>query len=177
MFVGTTEAASLLSISAQRVRVLLQQGRIQGARKINGRTWVIPLYKGMPRIAGKKRGPKPNWHSRRYCGKNTVHFNRHHIKQNQKNKNTDKYVLSAQRGSGILAKGHEVEIHGPCRIVYRPEKPHSCGATVWIETLATVSVFDFEGCAYRVDSRWIWEEEEMWKINKKNIDELISNSI
>ncbi|WP_287280130.1 MULTISPECIES: helix-turn-helix domain-containing protein [unclassified Okeania] len=43
MFVGTTEAASLLSISAQRVRVLLQEGRIQGARKINGRTWVIPL--------------------------------------------------------------------------------------------------------------------------------------
>ncbi|RQH43313.1 DNA-binding protein, partial [Okeania hirsuta] len=72
MFVGTTEAASLLSISAQRVRVLLQEGRIQGARKINGRTWVIPLYKGMPRIAGRSRGPKPRWRSCRHCGKNTT---------------------------------------------------------------------------------------------------------
>ncbi len=87
------------------------------------------------------------------------------------------YVLSAQRGSEILSKGHEMEINGPCRIVYRPEKPHSCGATVWIETLATVTVFNFDGTVEQVDSRWIWEEEEMWKINQKNIEELISISV
>ncbi len=183
MVVGTTEAASILSISAQRVRVLLKEGRIQGARKINGRTWMIPLYKGMPRVSGRKRGPKPHWHSRRHCGKNTIHLNRPNIEKNRKRKKAESqaehsqaeynYVLSAQRGSEILAKGHEIEIHGPCRIVYRPEKPHSCGATVWIETLATVTVFNFDGTVERVNSMWIWEEEEMWKINKKNIDELI----
>jgi hypothetical protein len=75
-----------------------------------------------------------------------------------------------------LAFGHEVEIHGPCRIVYRPDEPHNCGATVWIETLATVTVFDFSGGVYRVDSRWIWSEEETWKINKINIDDLIATS-
>ncbi|WP_353734974.1 helix-turn-helix domain-containing protein [Okeania sp. SIO2C2] len=177
MFVGTTEAASLLSISAQRVRVLLKEGRIQGARKINGRTWVIPLYKGMPRISGRKRGPKPRWHSRKHCGKNTIHFNRPNIGINQREENTNLDVVSAKRGSKNLATGHEIEIHGPCRIVYRPEKPHTCGATVWIETLATATVFDFDGSVYRVDSRWMWEEEEMWEINKINIDELCSNSI
>ncbi|NEP03680.1 MAG: DNA-binding protein [Okeania sp. SIO2G4] len=156
----------------------IKEGRIQGARKINGRTWGIPLYKGKPRVSGRKRGPKPNWYPRRHCGKNTIHFNRPNIEKNRKLKKVDpqakcEYVLSAQRGSEILSKGHEVEINGPCRIVYRPDKPHSCGATVWIETLATVTVFNFDGTVERVNNRWVWEEEEMWKINKKNIEELI----
>lgn len=29
---------------------------------------------------------------------------------------------------------HEVEIPGPSKVVYSPDKPLSCGATVWIET-------------------------------------------
>ena len=178
MLVGTTEAASLLNISAQRVRVLLKEGRIQGARKINGRTWGIPLYKGRPRISGRKRGPLPNWSPQRHCGKNTIHLNRPNIERNRKLKKIDpqakdEYVLTAQRGSEILSKGHEVEIHGPCRIVYRSDLPHSCGATVWIETLATATVFNLDGMVERVDSRWVWEEEDMWKINKKSIEELI----
>ncbi|MDY7008084.1 MAG: helix-turn-helix domain-containing protein [Cyanobacteriota bacterium] len=178
MFVGTTEAASLLNISAQRVRVLLKEGRIQGSRKINGRTWVIPLYKGMPRIAGRSRGPKPRWRSCRHCGKNTIHFNRPNIGINKNNQNTELHVVSAKRGSENLAKGHEIDIHGPCRIVYRPEKPHSCGATVWIETLATATVYHFDGKVKRVDSRWIWEweEEEIWEINKIDIDESLKAS-
>jgi len=63
MFAGTTEAAKLLGISTQRVPMLLKQGRIQGARKI-ARIWVIPLYKGMPRVTAAKRGPQPRWQSR-----------------------------------------------------------------------------------------------------------------
>ncbi|MGD1703981.1 helix-turn-helix domain-containing protein [Dapis sp. BLCC M229] len=173
MFVGTTEVASLLNISAQRVRVLIKEGRIQGARKINGRTWVIPLYRGMPRVSYRKHGPKPNWHSSRHCGKNTIHFDRNNIATNKNKKDTALEVMSIKRGSKNLAKGHEIEIHGPCKIVYRPENPHSCGATVWIETLATATVFNFDGTVERVNSMWIWEEEEMWKINKKNIEQLI----
>lgn len=37
-------------------------------------------------------------------------------------------------------QGHEVEVNGPSRVTYRPDKPLSCGATVWIETTAPVMV-------------------------------------
>ena len=65
MFVGTTEAANALGVKPQRVRLLLKQGRIQGAKKV-GKVWIIPLYKGMPRISKGKRGPKPRWQSRQH---------------------------------------------------------------------------------------------------------------
>ena len=173
MFVGTTEAASLLRISAQRVRVLLAQGRIQGAQKVNGRTWVIPLYNGMPIISGRKRGPKPRWHRRQHCGKNTIHINRNNLGANQTNGNTDLDVVSVKRASKNLATGHFMDIHGPCRIVYRPEKPHNCGATVWIETLATVTVYDFEGNIDRVNSMWVWSEDGMKKTDKQKVEQLL----
>ena len=31
---------------------------------------------------------------------------------------------------------HEVVINGPCKVIYSPDKPLSCGARVWIETEA-----------------------------------------
>jgi len=34
---------------------------------------------------------------------------------------------------------HEVHISGPCKIVYSPDKPLSCGAKVWIETECEVT--------------------------------------
>lgn len=37
---------------------------------------------------------------------------------------------------------HGVEILGPSRVVYSPEKPLACGARVWIETRADVLVSD-----------------------------------
>ena len=37
--------------------------------------------------------------------------------------------------------GHEVQIDGPCSVIYRPDKPLSCGAKVWIETQAGVVVW------------------------------------
>ncbi|WP_293079719.1 hypothetical protein [Okeania sp. SIO3B5] len=44
--------------------------------------------------------------------------------------------------------------------------------------MATATVYNFDGNVKRVDSRWIWEweEEEIWEINKTNIDELIKAS-
>ena len=172
-FAGTTEVATLLGISAQRVRVLLKENRIMGAYKINGKTWVIPLFDGMPIISGKKRGPKPRWHSRQHCGKKTVHVNRNNLRDNQTNGNTKKKVASIKQGSKNLATGHEVEIHGPCRIVYRREKPHSCGATVWIETFAAVTVYDFEGNVERVNSMWELYEDGIRKSDKQKVEELI----
>ena len=35
---------------------------------------------------------------------------------------------------------HEVRIEGPSKIVYRPDKPLSCGARVWIETYGEVEL-------------------------------------
>jgi len=33
---------------------------------------------------------------------------------------------------------HAVELLGPARLVYRPDKPLSCGARVWLETTYSV---------------------------------------
>jgi hypothetical protein len=35
---------------------------------------------------------------------------------------------------------HEVEIVGPSKIVYSPDKPLSCGAHVWMETQGEVKI-------------------------------------
>lgn len=35
---------------------------------------------------------------------------------------------------------HEVEVLGPSRLVYSPDKPLSCGARVWIETFADMLI-------------------------------------
>ncbi|MEQ8961488.1 MAG: hypothetical protein RLP02_26780 [Coleofasciculus sp. C2-GNP5-27] len=39
--------------------------------------------------------------------------------------------------------GHEVEIPGGCRVVYRPDRPQ-CGAQVWIETYYNVKVMSWQ---------------------------------
>ncbi|MDY7007958.1 MAG: hypothetical protein SWX82_29475 [Cyanobacteriota bacterium] len=38
--------------------------------------------------------------------------------------------------------GFQLEIQGPCRIVYRPLKPASCGAHLWIDTFEPVQFVD-----------------------------------
>lgn len=37
-------------------------------------------------------------------------------------------------GNRIIGYASEVAITGPATVVYRPDKPLSCGAKVWIET-------------------------------------------
>ncbi|NER98257.1 MAG: helix-turn-helix domain-containing protein, partial [Symploca sp. SIO1B1] len=59
--VGVPEAAYLLRVSPQRVRQLLNQGRIAGASKIEQR-WRIPLgSSGLPQVSVGSRGPKGTW--------------------------------------------------------------------------------------------------------------------
>jgi hypothetical protein len=64
--------------------------------------------------------------------KHIIHVNQHVIKKNKK---------TGERNPVLTCKtykdtryGHTAEINGKVRIVYRPDKPLSCGATVWIET-------------------------------------------
>ncbi|NEO98101.1 MAG: helix-turn-helix domain-containing protein [Symploca sp. SIO2E9] len=138
MLVGTAQAADLLGISTARVRLLLKEGRIQGAYKI-GRFWVIPLFDGMPVISKGRRGPKPRWHRRR-PPLTFIHVNQHAIRQNKKQEH-DAPVISIKRGNSNIC-GHEVRINGPCRVVYQPNFPKPCGARVWIETLSNIEVIN-----------------------------------
>lgn len=137
MFVGTTEAAKRLGISGARLRVLLQENRVQGAYK-SGRIWIIPLYNGMPVITKRDRGPKPTWKTKQVPAKSIIHVNRNVIKNNKETGNCAPVIAVKYRQNNHY--GHEVAINGPCRLIYRPNAPRCFGATVWIETLSSVDV-------------------------------------
>jgi len=64
--------------------------------------------------------------------KTIIHINQHVIKHNRKHGLTNPCITVKTYKSNQYAS--EVEIDGPCKVVYRPEKPLSCGAHVWIET-------------------------------------------
>ena len=65
-----------------------------------------------------------------------IHINQHIIRSNKKN-GTNEPVITVKRGK-TNTYCHGVEIHGPARVLYRPDCPLSCGARVWIETDAPV---------------------------------------
>lgn len=69
--------------------------------------------------------------------KRIVHVNQHNIRANRKGENLPVITVKTYKSN---LKCNEVVIEGPCRIVYRPEKPLSCGARVWIETEAEIKV-------------------------------------
>lgn len=63
--------------------------------------------------------------------KTIVHVNQHVIKSNRKN-NERKPVLTVKTYKDNTY-AQEIEIKGPCRVIYSPDKPLSCGAQVWLE--------------------------------------------
>jgi hypothetical protein len=70
--------------------------------------------------------------------KTIVHVNQHVIKANRKTGATDPVLTVKTYKTNTYA--HEVDINGPCKVVYSPDKPLSCGAHVWIETQSEVIV-------------------------------------
>lgn len=70
--------------------------------------------------------------------KTIVHVNQHVIRSNAKLDQRDPVLTVKTYHSNQYA--HQVEINGPSRIVYSPDKPLSCGAKVWIETESEVKV-------------------------------------
>lgn len=64
--------------------------------------------------------------------KKIIHINQHNIKSNINRDDPLPVITVKDYKSNIYA--FEVEIQGPCRIIYSPHKPLSCGARVWIET-------------------------------------------
>ena len=104
IYVRVAKAAYLLGISRQRVQQLLYGGRIKGG------TW-------------RKRPQRATTY---------IHVNKHKIRENYYK--TEKEPVICVR-EGIKERYcDKVEILGGlCRVVYDPDHPKPCGATVWVE--------------------------------------------
>ena len=69
--------------------------------------------------------------------KTIVHVNQHKINANHKTGKCDPVLTVKTYKENTYA--NSVFISGPCRVVYSPDKPLSCGARVWIETYSDVT--------------------------------------
>ncbi len=131
IFVQTTKASSLLNLCPQRVRQLLAQRRIRGAFKDKRGFWQIPLYWGVPQVIPAERGVEGTWRKRFSKRATFIHVRQDRIRANRKY-GTNKPVITIREGDR-KTYCHQLTIEGICRIVYQPDKPKDCGATLWIE--------------------------------------------
>jgi hypothetical protein len=65
-----------------------------------------------------------------------IHVNQYVIRGNRRDNADDLRIKTSK--ANIPA--HEIEISGPARVIYSPDKPLACGARVWIETDAPLLV-------------------------------------
>lgn len=65
-----------------------------------------------------------------------IHVNQHVIRANAASGDRNP-VLTIKTGKKNHY-AHEVSIDGPSKVVYSPDKPLSCGAKVWVETVGKV---------------------------------------
>ena len=149
---STRGRTALLNISVSRVKVLLQQGRIKGAKK-EGRVGKIPRFwrnsqssrarSGFERNLEKKALSKDNSDSllarslAPYVDAGSL-VNKPQIDRNRKQK-TNEPVITIRQGSR-KTYCHLAEVKGSCKIVYQPDNPLSCGAVVWIEVVSDTVV-------------------------------------
>ena len=68
--------------------------------------------------------------------KSIIHVNQHVIKRNAKTGAHEPTITVKKGRNNTYA--YAVDILGPSRVVYSPDRPLSCGAKVWIETTAEV---------------------------------------
>jgi hypothetical protein len=68
--------------------------------------------------------------------KTRIHVNQHILKANHKNGANDPVITVKNYKSNRYC--HKVEILGPSKVVYSPDKPLSCGAVLWVETEGSV---------------------------------------
>ena len=71
-----------------------------------------------------------------------IHVNQHIVRANKKHGTRDACITVKTTKANHYA--YEVHINGPSRVVYSPDKPLSCGATLWIETHAEVELRTWE---------------------------------
>ncbi|MGL5871140.1 MAG: DNA-binding protein [Xenococcaceae cyanobacterium] len=130
-FVQTKEASLLLQLCPQRVRQLLVHRRIRGAFKDKRGFWQIPLYWGVPQVIPADRGVKGTWRKRFSKKATFIHVRQDRLRHNRKYGTKDPVI--AVREGDRKTYCHQLTIEGICRIVYQPDKPKDCGATLWIE--------------------------------------------
>ena len=70
--------------------------------------------------------------------KKRIHVNMHVIRKN--NKTGERNPVLTVKTSKSNQQAHEVQIDGPSKIIYSPDKPLPCGARVWIETKSNVQL-------------------------------------
>ncbi len=70
--------------------------------------------------------------------KTRIHVNQHKIRSNKKYNLNEPVITVKTSKSNTYA--HEVDVLGPSKIIYSPDKPLSCGAKVWIETEGEVKI-------------------------------------
>lgn len=70
--------------------------------------------------------------------KKIIHVNQHVIKSNYKKQENKPVITVKTYKSNVYC--NEIEINGPCKIIYRPDKPLKCGAKLWLETESDVVV-------------------------------------
>lgn len=80
--------------------------------------------------------------------KTIIHVNQHVIRRNATKDETEPVLTVKTYKSNTYA--HEAIIRDDAgneiaRVIYRPDKPLSCGARVWIETTNDVEVLTHEG--------------------------------
>jgi len=81
--------------------------------------------------------------------KKIIHVNMHVIRRNHKTGEREPVLTikhHRQKKTGDFNKTphqndycHEILIEGPCKVIYSPDNPQSCGARVWIETVTDVT--------------------------------------
>lgn len=81
--------------------------------------------------------------------KKRIHINQHNIRHNAKNPDDLKPVVTCKTYLNNYL-GQSVTVHGESTVIYSPEFPLPCGAKVWIETEAPVTVDKHEGGAVYV---------------------------
>lgn len=69
-----------------------------------------------------------------------IHVNQHVIRRNLRDHDFAPPITVKTSSVNIRCFG--VQIDGPSRLVYSPEKPLSCGARLWVETRAVVHPYD-----------------------------------
>lgn len=72
--------------------------------------------------------------------KKIIHVNQHVIRDNHKTGARNPVITIKSGNKNTYA--HNVEILGPSKVVYSPDKPLPCGAKVWIETNSEIIIDD-----------------------------------
>lgn len=68
-----------------------------------------------------------------------IHVDQHVLRENRTTGARDPVVI-VKAGTSCVFNAHEVLIRGASRVVYSPDKPLSCGATLWVETRSEIDL-------------------------------------